>query len=293
MKRLAISFSGGRTSAVMTKMLMDNQDWWDEVCVTFANTGCEHHATLDFVHECDQRFGWGVVWIEAVVGPPGVGIRHKVVDYQTASRDGQPFWDYCQKHGLPGPSHPQCTSRLKEEPMDSYRHRELGWKRGEYQTAIGIRADEFDRMSREAQERGFIYPLVSAGHTKRSVASEVASWGFDLQIPGDHWGNCVWCWKKSLRKLMTLAMEDAEAAFAFPRRLELAFSRHRQADDQDDRTMFRGRRTTDDIIRMARDSTFTPYRDDQQMSLFDQIGWDELLDTGSACGESCEIGADE
>ena len=49
-KKLSISFSGGKTSAYMTKWLMDNkkQDY-DEIVVTFANTGQENEETLEFV----------------------------------------------------------------------------------------------------------------------------------------------------------------------------------------------------------------------------------------------------
>lgn len=38
--RLAISFSGGRTSAYMTDMLLGRYRDTHEVVVTFANTGC-------------------------------------------------------------------------------------------------------------------------------------------------------------------------------------------------------------------------------------------------------------
>ena len=55
------------------------------------------------------------------------------------------------------------------------------------------------------------------------------------------------------------------------------------------RNFFRQDKTVDDIFAMAQQQ-FEPYKDQRwrQMTLFD-----DLLDIGSGCGESCEIGADE
>ena len=293
--KLAISFSGGRTSAVMTKLCVEKFKDSHDIAITFANTGCEHENTLKFVDQCDKHFGWNVVWLEAVVNPEkGKGIRHKIVDFETASRNGEPFEAYVAKYGLPGPTHPQCTSRLKEEAMDSWRHRDLGWKRGTYDTAIGIRADEMDRMSAKRVEKRFVYPLADAGWTKEDVKAECASWPFDLELSGEHWGNCTWCWKKSLRKLMTLAQED-ESVFDFPKMLEDKYQIVRDADHQreGEHKIFRKHMSSVDIIEMARKGGFEPYVDVDQMDFgFSQPSYDVFLDTGSACGESCEIGAD-
>jgi len=293
--KLAISFSGGRTSAVMTKLCVEKFKDTLDIAITFANTGCEHENTLDFVNKCDKHFGWGVVWVEAVVNPEkGKGIRHKVVDYETASRYGEPFEAYIAKEGIPNAAHPGCTDRLKALPMASYLKRELGWKNNEYWTAIGIRADEMDRVSNNRIKNKFVYPLVDAGWTKEDVKAECASWPFDLDLKGEHYGNCVWCWKKSLRKLMTLAIED-ESIFDFPKRME---EEHAQTNlgkymEGGKREFFRKHMTAVDIIKMARTMDFEPYRDQDQTQMFSQASYDVFLDTGSACGESCEIGADE
>lgn len=292
--KLAISFSGGRTSAVMTKLCVEKFKDSHDIAITFANTGCEHENTLRFVDQCDKHFGWGVVWLEAVVGGRGEGIRHKKFDFSTASRQGEPFEEYIKKHGLPAPSHPHCTSRLKEDVMTSYRKYELGWKDGTYDTAIGIRADEMDRMSAKRKEKRFVYPLADAGWKKEDVKRECASWPFDLDLKGEHYGNCVWCWKKSMRKLLTLAKDDP-SNFDFPARMEREH-RHTNITDpsiKDYRTMFRKNMGAVDILEMAKTTNFEPYEDIDQLDMgFNQPNYDVFLDTGSACGESCEIGAD-
>ena len=120
--RLAISFSGGRTSAVMTKLCVDKFSKTHDIAIVFANTGCEHDNTLKFVDQCDKHFGWNVVWVEAVVNPEkGKGIRHKMVTFKTASRNGKPFQDYIKKEGLPGPSNLKARTWLVWI-LDSYRH---------------------------------------------------------------------------------------------------------------------------------------------------------------------------
>ena len=92
--KIAISFSGGRTSAVMTRLIL--QRYPDaEILVLFANTGCEHTKTLDFVHNCDIYWKFNTIWLEAKIDPtPNIGVKHKIVDYETASRDGQPFQEF-------------------------------------------------------------------------------------------------------------------------------------------------------------------------------------------------------
>lgn len=285
---LGISFSGGRTSAVMTKLCLETMSDEYNISVTFANTGQEHESTLDFVRDCDNHFGFNTVWLEAVVGGEGVGIQHKIVDYDSASRNGEPFEEVIKKYGIPCMSHPQCTSRLKEEVMYDFR-RSLGWKRNTYYTAIGIRADEMDRISDRKDELKLIYPLARLGWTVEMVKAECKKWPFDLQIPGDHYGNCVVCWKKSMRKLMTIAKEQPER-FDFFDRMEQKYSNYRADNDTGKRVFFRENRSSKDVIELS-NQEFTPYSDSAQLNFIDLIG-SEWLDRGSSCGESCEIGGE-
>lgn len=283
MKPLAVSFSGGRSSAVMARLCVDKWRRQREIVVTFANTGAEHPETLDFVDRCDRAWNLGVVWIEAKVDPRhGHGVRHRIVSHATASRDGRPFRDYVRKYGLPGPGRPHCTSRLKIEPMESFIRRELGWARGEHETAVGIRCDEIDRMNERADELGIIYPLVDGGWTKDRVNAYMETTGFDLALPGDHYGNCVACWKKATRKLATIAQDD-ERWFEIARMLE---REARAADSsRDGSTMYREHRTVDDIVTIARSGAFDRHTDNGQRSLW-HVGMES--ENGAGCSESCE-----
>ena len=211
--RISISFSGGKTSAYMTKMLLDHfrkHEPWREIVVTFANTGQEHEETLKFVDRCDKAFGFRVVWLEAVVDPrKGKGIRHKVVSFETAARNGEPFEAYIAKHGIPNRMYNQCTSRLKTEPMESYR-KAIGWKKGTYSTAIGIRTDEMDRVSLTGMVRwDLFYPCVDAGVSKDMVREWWATQEFNLNIP-EHLGNCFTGDTRFMATDGLLSFEDAE-----------------------------------------------------------------------------------
>lgn len=289
--KLAISFSGGRTSALMAKLCLEQFSESHEIIVTFANTGLEHPATLEFVHKCDTEFKFPTVWLEAVVGPPRVGIRSKVVDYRSASRNGEPFEAYIAKYGIPNRELPQCTSRLKGEVMAHYLATR-GFTRtrysATYDTAIGIRADEIDRISARAKEYRFIYPLVKAGITKGMVIAFWRNQSFDLQLPGEHYGNCVTCWKKSFRKLATIANEAPES-FDFFRRMEAQYGHVKALNGN--RRFFRLSKSVDDVFAIGKEGGFAPYSD--AVPPGPELGvFDTTLDIGSGCSESCEIGAD-
>lgn len=205
---ILISFSGGRTSAFMAKFILEHEKYRDrEKVVCFANTGKEFNETLDFVNECDKRWGLGVVWLETVVHPErGVGCSFRVVDYDTASRDGEPFREVIKKYGIPNKQFPHCTRELKQVPIKKYMQ-SLGYK--EWDTAVGIRADEPHRLSR-TPDGNFINPMFPLADDVKVDESFIRNWwavqDFDLNLK-DYESNCDLCWKKSKRKRLTLIDE--------------------------------------------------------------------------------------
>jgi 3'-phosphoadenosine 5'-phosphosulfate sulfotransferase (PAPS reductase)/FAD synthetase len=286
-RKLLVSFSGGRTSAYMTKRILDTwRERYDEITVLFANTGQEHEKTLEFVRNCDVEFGFGTVWLEADVREAGKGSVARVVDFDTASRDGRPFEDVISKYGIPNAGWPHCTDRLKLQPMRSYIREVLGYKRGEYDQCIGIRADEIDRMSPSASEQNIKYPLVNWCVTKQMIREWWSQQAFDLEIP-EHQGNCVWCWKKSDRKLLTLAKHNPEF-FDFPMRMEETY--HTVTLPKNgvivSSGFFRGHKTSKDIIASSAEPfiEWTPVDADRQLGMF----MDEM-DYSNGCSESCEV----
>lgn len=284
-RRLVSNFSGGRTSGYMRWLLLQKRHEYDEIVSIFANTGQEHPKTLEFVDRFDRVFGTRTVWVEAIVQPHGTAAAHRVVTFETACRNGDLFADCAKKNGVPNVSRPRCTRVLKLEPMTSYL-RSIGWARGTYDVAVGIRADEIDRISANAARDRLVYPLVSAGVTKDDVRAWWSRQSFDLEI-GEPFGNCTWCYKKSDRKLATVAREMPEA-FDVPRMLESKFSTCGPPllDPNQPRAIFRKNRTTDQIVALA-SGRIESWRDDfAPMLPFP----DE--DIGGACGESCEVFAD-
>lgn len=248
-RRLNISFSGGRSSLVMTRAILKALGGTRRnVVITFANTGQEDEKTLRFVHDADQAYGLGVVWVEARVDPrKNVGTRHRVVTFETASRNGEPFEAVIAKYGLPGPGYLHCTRELKANSIKSYL-RSLCWSSGTYDTAIGIRADEIDRMQADAEARGFKYWLVRLGITQPDVFAAFVGSNVMLDLV-EALGNCVWCWKKAFWKLIWLMRHHPEV-FDFPRRMEAQYA-FAGAGDGRRRYLFRHKLTVADIERMA------------------------------------------
>jgi hypothetical protein len=288
--KISISFSGGKTSAYMTKMVLDyfkEHEPSKQILVIFANTGQEHEETLKFIHKCDQEFGFNTIWIEADVSSEmGVGTNYKVVTYETASRDGKPYADVIAKYGIPNQKYNHCTRETKLNPMTAY-YRSIGWKPKTYSVAVGIRADEMQRLSPKSMEAGVWYPCIDAGVTKEDVRGWWADQSFNLMIP-EHLGNCTWCWKKSNRKLLTIARSNPEM-FDFPARMEVqhGLSGYKGAGYEGvKRTFFRGNRTAQDIIEESK-GRFEPFVD------WKFIPYDEDMDEHGSCGDSCEVGADK
>lgn len=292
-KYLCVSFSGGRTSAFMAQWCLKNLSSEYEIVVIYANTGKERPQTLDFIQKCDEYFGLNLVWVEAIVNPvTGIGNIAKVVTYETASRNGEPFEAVIQKFGLPNQNNASCSRDLKRTPIESYFKKQLGIKR--FKTAIGIRADEPRRINWEqAKKNNIIYPLVSMIRTTKSDINKYwAAMPFDLELKS-YEGNCDLCWKKSFRKLMTISIEHPELTdwwkdMEHQYENKVGEARLANPNVKLPLRMYRNNMSIEEIKEEAKfpfdlaidESKIT----DNQLSL-----WDAHMDSSDGCTESCEV----
>ena len=210
-KLLVCTFSGGRTSAFMAQFInsYSKYDSFNKVFI-FANTGKEKQETLDFINKCDIEWDLDIVWLEAkVIHEKGVGTTYKVVDYEKASINGEPFEDMLNKYPIPTNFASNCTRELKLAPINKY-VKSLGYN--EIYTAMGIRYDEKHRMSNTAKEQNIIYPLIN---DIKVDSKFIRSWWdnqtFDLNLK-DYEGNCDLCFKKSTKKRLTIIRDNPDVA---------------------------------------------------------------------------------
>jgi 3'-phosphoadenosine 5'-phosphosulfate sulfotransferase (PAPS reductase)/FAD synthetase len=152
----------------MAYKLKENYSDQFNLIYTFANTGCEHEKTLEFLNNCDKEWGLNVVWLEAVPQEHGKSNGWKRVTFETASRNGGPYEASVKKYGMVGIATPKCTDRLKYIPMNNYK-KDMGlWGENNY-TAIGIRIDEERRVKKAKKNYliSFIRLLIGFQHQSR------------------------------------------------------------------------------------------------------------------------------
>jgi 3'-phosphoadenosine 5'-phosphosulfate sulfotransferase (PAPS reductase)/FAD synthetase len=216
-----IAFSGGRTSAFMLyKVLEANNGLPNEAKVVFCNTGKEEEATYRFIRDCQTKWNVPITWLEyeAIDGEHAV----KVVDFDTAARNGEPF-DALIKHYepvLPNGRSRYCSSYLKTRTV--IRHlRKSGWN--EWDCFVGIRADEPRRVTKfranpnpEGKHETVFLPLAQDGVTSKDVGNFWKNQDFDLGLPNVNGktmhGNCDLCYLKPKAQILSLIKEKPERA---------------------------------------------------------------------------------
>ena len=211
-----ISFSGGRTSAFMLKKIVDafGGRLPGAIHVVYANTGMEREETLQFVDVCGRAWGVQIAWVEYLWDAPH---RTRVVDFATASRNGEPYAALIDRKGfVPCVNLRFCSSFLKRDRIDSFARHRLGLKR--WHSVIGLRADEQRRVLRmRARNCGSrtgaraVLPLADAGVREADVLDWWKRQPFDLGIPS-YAGNCDLCYLKGRAKLIRLIREDPTLA---------------------------------------------------------------------------------
>ena len=203
-------FSGGRTSAFLAKFMKENINYKDCIFV-FMNTGKEREETLKFADKCDKEFNLNLVYLEALINDEkGKGTTYKIVNFESASRNGEPFEEMLKKYPLPNNIASNCTRELKQRPIDAYLRD--NYKSFDIIKVVGIRADEAHRKSLNAKIEKVIYPLCD---DLKIDGKFIRNWwekqSFDLQLK-DYQGNCDLCFKKSLKKRLTIIKENPEIA---------------------------------------------------------------------------------
>lgn len=281
---LLVSFSGGRTSAYMMKWCYDNLFDQFELITVFANTGKEHHGTLDFVRDCEFNWGIPIIWVQAKhldeYGNPlskkGWRVGHEVVNYKTAARRGEPFEEMISILGIPSTNAPFCSDQLKRRAIESYLS-SIGITN--FHKAIGLRADEIDRVNPEYKKLKIIYPFVVLFPRFRD---NIMHWwsrqSFDLCVPEDL-GNCDACWKKDLQRLVRIAKNHRTVMDWW----QLITDKYGSVDPRNSGleppfNFYRGNLSPKDIIEMCNTSI-------EQLMAFEE-GLPKLK---NGCGESCEV----
>ena len=230
-----ISFSGGRTSAFMLHKVLLNGGGQlpSQAKVIFANTGKEEEATLKFVDECSKRWNVPISWLEYVE----VDGEHsfKQVDYQTASRNGEPF-EQIIKHfnnALPNGRARYCSANLKTRTFYRYL-KSIGWE--EWESFLGIRADEPKRVVKfranpnpEGKHETVYLPLAQDNVSSKDVSNFWKQQDFDLGLPNINGktmhGNCDLCMLKPKAQILSLIQEKPERALWWIKQEEEAAKR--------------------------------------------------------------------
>lgn len=235
-----ISFSGGRTSAYMLWRVLQSHGGKlpADAVVCFANTGKEDEATLRFVRECSRRWAVPITWVEY----RNDDAMFAVVDFDTASRNGEPFEAVIRKRNyLPNPVTRFCTSELKIRTMHKWLRanwQALGWDAAvmEWDQMIGIRADESRRVAKirarghstETTKETMLMPLADAGVNLGDIERFWTSQPFGLELPtyGGRTlaGNCDLCFLKPAAQVASLIAEKPERATFWIRMEALALA---------------------------------------------------------------------
>ena len=221
-----VNFSGGRSSGFMLWNILQAHGGTlpKHIEVIFCNTGKERPETLDFVNECGKQWGVPITWLEYDYRTSAAGGRHdpknvhKVVDYQTASRNGLPFDRLLIIRGmLPNPATRFCTSELKIETVNRYLRRTKNIRpKNESTRILGIRFDEKRRIKKIIYDdcdnnKNVLLPMVQAKHDKGDVTEFWNNSNFDLNLTS-HEGNCDLCFMKGRNKTEMLIRMNPDLA---------------------------------------------------------------------------------
>lgn len=204
MKNKLISLSGGQSSAMLLKIMLDNGQVDEQTVVAFANTGKEDVGTIQFLREIKNRWCPGLIIVEYRPTAP----FFQIVDFDNLSMKGEPFEALIKKRFyLPNKGKRICTYELKVLTLERLMKRHF--KAKQFDTYMGIRFDEPERYFRHKDARKM--PLYHMRVTKASRDNFWKNQPFRLEIHSQK-GNCDLCFMKPLWLIHKLIRENPASA---------------------------------------------------------------------------------
>lgn len=284
-KNILCSVSAGYSSVMMAIML---PKWFPDhnIIYAMANTSKERKESLEFMNECDLYYGLNLKWIEAEFHEKGKGVTPKVVKYEQLKTKGEIFEDGIKKFGIPNVANKWCNRDFKVVPLKKYADSVFGVDN--YSIAVGLRADEIDRVRKDYKTNNVFYPLLDKGITKKERNKFWSQQPIKLKIPA-YKGNCDMCFEKSNRKLMTILREDPNTGNWWQQMInKYGQIEIKGKDSYNDllrqnkgQSFYRRFLTIDELVEMAK-QPFTKANDEYiyENDLFDQEG---------DCGSGCQV----
>ena len=272
----AISFSGGRTSAYMVAVIHEiaKKKGWD-VHHIFMDTGAEHPKTYEFIRNIVKYWGIEIVCLRLLAHPVlGKANSYKKIAVEDLKPDLKPWKSMIMKYGTPSIAGPYCTARMKTEQMINYCNKTFG--KDNYISWVGMRIDEPRRLKLKP---GVRYLAEISDFEKEDILDWWAKQPFNLGI--EEWlGNCVFCVKKSIKKLALAAKDEPEEARRFIQMLKDPSTREMPNRSVGKLIMYRGHHSLESINELYKDVS----REDIIKTM---RGYKSTIEDD--CTESCEL----
>ncbi len=284
-KNIFCSVSAGYSSVMMALMmpkLYPNHN----IIYAMANTSKERIESLDFMNECDKHFGLNMVWIEAVINQEkGKGTDFKITTFENLKRKGELFEDGIKKYGIPSKINKWCNRELKLVPLKKYVDSIFG--KNNYSIAVGLRADEMDRVMASFKENNVFYPLLDNGISTKDRNRFWKDQPIQIKIPAFK-GNCDMCFEKSNRKLMTTIVEEPDKAIWWDNMIkkysQIALEgkpSYNAYAENGGMNFYRENKTIEELIEMAK-QPFSKATDEY-------VYENDLFDLEGDCGGGCVV----
>ena len=256
-KNIMVTVSGGRSSAMMARHIQTSEKYKDfDKIFIFANTGQERVETIEFLKNIVNFWGIDLNIVEAVGSSEmGVGIRYKLVDFDTLNMESKPFEKVIMHKnkgifdGLPNQESPYCSENLKTIPCKKFCDEIFGVNN--YVKAIGYRLEDMPKritFAEAKEDKTRIFPLLTDFEMPIGNLDLNRWWNlqpFKLGIHGKY-GNCELCWKKSIPNLVE-NLRFGTRSVEWWQKMEEEYGN----------TAFRERKSIDDLVRMSK-QPFTP-----------------------------------
>jgi hypothetical protein len=284
-KNIFCSVSSGYSSVMMAIMI---PKWFPDhnIINVMANTSKERPESLDFMNQCDKFYNLKLVWLEAEFHEKGVGVTYNIVKYEDLKRNGEIFEQGIKKFGIPNKENKWCNRDMKYEVLTKYGNTIFG--RNNYSVAVGMRADEMDRVRKDYKINNVFYPLMDRKVSSNDRNKFWKDKPIQITIPA-YKGNCDVCFAKSNRKLMTILKEEPEKSYWWDDmikkygtiKLEGKDSYNDLMEVKGTQTFYRGYNTIDDLVEMAK-QPFSKATDEY-------IYENDLFDKEDECGSGCQV----